>query len=352
MKVSREMIGEGWGDFVDGLKDAGNWVVDNVLKPGLKYLPAILDLVADVLPAGSPQLLALKTALKVVAGVGKALDKIVNKQDAAEEKAQKLGNEALELENDYEDTKAAAAHADSEKAKADLKKKQEALKQKLADKKKAAREAEKEAKALAREADKQKKAKTKAEADLDKKSAAAQKEAERVQKLKQKGKGMGDMETSLTKGSMKGDGLVDKFLDNWLPKLPTPAPRPIVPKNPLPPTDSLGDSMTGISLTDMKPSPVVNPPEKIIPMGGSFRVVRRKIHQSMPQIKSLKEAAKETSDQLEGTGGTQIRAVVHDSVGMNEARELLAKTQSTAYHMLSRRRHGRRTIAAMIHHAR
>ena len=188
MKVSHELIGEGWGDFVDGLKDAGNWIVDNIAKPALKYLPGILDVVSDILPASSPQLIALKLALKGVATVGKALDAVVNKADKAEVKAQKLEVEALELEDDYEDAKAAAAHADSVKAKADLKAKADALKKKLDDKKKAAAAAEKEAEKLAKDVEKEKKNKTKAEDDLKKKSEAAQKEAEKV-KAQKKGKG-------------------------------------------------------------------------------------------------------------------------------------------------------------------
>ena len=164
---------DSFGDFVsgvwDGVKTVGNFVLD--VGPGL------LDAIADILPSGSPQLIAARAALKAAADITRKVDGIRKAYGAAQDKkdaarAQIDAEKQKALEKEIKLREAGAKAEAIAKAKADAKKRIEQLK---ATAQKVGAAAVKEKKALAAAAAKEKAAASKAETAIKKAQEAAEK---------------------------------------------------------------------------------------------------------------------------------------------------------------------------------
>ena len=185
-----ELAAGSWGDFTSWVSD--RWEdVKEVGRTILHYAPAILDFVAEILPAGSPQLLALKAALKVASGVAAKLDQLVNKtaqaKDVAEHAETEYETSKSEAEDAVLDFKLSAKDKSaSDKEKAKLKKLAEEAKARVEKKRAELKRKEAEAKALEKEAREVQKKKKEAEAHLDKKAKEAEAAAKKLQKKQKK----------------------------------------------------------------------------------------------------------------------------------------------------------------------
>ena len=174
--------GAGWGDFTDWLSD--RWEdAKTIGKEVLKYAPAILEFVSEILQPSSPQLITLKAALKVSGGFATKLDAIVNKTAVARDKAELAQTEYETSKDQSEDAaldfKLAAKDKEvSDKERARLKKLADEAKAKVLKKKELLRAKEAEAKRLEKEAAAVLAAKKKADKEADAKAKLAEKAAQ------------------------------------------------------------------------------------------------------------------------------------------------------------------------------
>jgi hypothetical protein len=187
IKFNTEQGGD-WSSFSSWVSDRWNDAKD-LAKEVLKYAPAILEFVSDILPATSPQLIALKLALKTASGLASKLDQLVNKTAKAKDDAEMAETEyetakyqAKDAELDFKLSQKDKAVSDKEKAR--LKAEAEAAKLKAEKKKQLLKDKEAEAKRLEKEARDTQAKKKAADKAADDKAKIAEKAAKEVQKKK------------------------------------------------------------------------------------------------------------------------------------------------------------------------